>query len=180
MSKAHKSGWVSVVGNPNVGKSTLVNALVGEKMSIVTHKPQTTRHRITAIANDEDYQMVFSDTPGVIKPHYKMQEAMMKKVGEAMEDADIIMAMTDTEENGFSQDVINRLRGAKVPIIAVLNKVDLKKQDETARKFEFVKTQLKSKELIVVSALHGFNVPELKKMLISYLPEGEPFFPKEQ
>src|SRR3984957_5582478 len=160
MDKKHKTGWISVVGNPNVGKSTLVNALVGEKLSIVTHKPQTTRHRITAIANEPDYQMVFSDTPGVIKPHYKMQEAMMKKVGEAMEDADIIMAMTDTEENGFSLDVINRLNGAKVPIIVVLNKVDLKKQEETAQKLELIKTQLKYKELLVTSALHGFNVPE--------------------
>ncbi len=180
MDKKHKTGWISVVGNPNVGKSTLVNALVGEKLSIVTHKPQTTRHRITAIANEPEYQMVFSDTPGVIKPHYKMQEAMMKKVGEAMEDADIIMAMTDTEENGFSLDVINRLNGAKVPIIVVLNKVDLKKQEETAQKLELIKTQLKYKELLVTSALHGFNVPELKKILIGYLPEGEPFFPKEQ
>ncbi|MGP8217217.1 MAG: GTPase Era [Bacteroidia bacterium] len=180
MNKTHKTGWISVVGNPNVGKSTLVNALVGEKLSIVTHKPQTTRHRITAIANDTDYQMVFSDTPGVIKPHYKMQEAMMKRVGEAMEDADIIMAVTDVEENGFSPDVILKLQNAKVPVIAILNKVDLKKQEDAMQKLELIKTQLKPKELLAVSALHGFHVPELKNMLIGYLPEGEPFFPKEQ
>jgi len=180
MSNKHKSGWVSVVGNPNVGKSTLVNALVGEKLSIVTHKPQTTRKRITAIANGPDYQMVFSDTPGVLKPHYKMQEAMMQKVGEALEDADVIMAVTDTEENGFSPDLLTKLQYAKVPVIAVLNKVDLKAQDETARKLEFIKAQLNSKELLVVSALRDFNIKELKNMLLGYLPEGEPFYPKDQ
>jgi len=180
MSKTHKSGWVSVVGNPNVGKSTLVNALVGEKLSIVTHKPQTTRKRITAILNDEDYQMVFSDTPGMIKPHYKMQEAMMQKVGEALEDADIIMAVTDTEEMGFSAGLIAKLQYAKVPVIAVLNKADLKKPDETAKKLELIKSQLNSKELIMVSATHDFNVKELKKILLQYLPEGEAFYPKDQ
>ncbi len=180
MKNAEKSGWVSVIGSPNVGKSTLVNALVGEKLSIVTHKPQTTRKRITAIANGPDFQMVFSDTPGVLKPHYKMQEAMMQKVGEAMEDADIIMAMTDVEENGFNEELVKRLQHVKVPIIAVLNKVDLKKPEETAAKIELIKTQLKSRELIMVSALHDFNVKELKKILVSMLPEGEPFFPKDQ
>lgn len=176
----HRSGWVSVVGNPNVGKSTLVNALVGEKMSIVTHKPQTTRKRITAIANGPDYQMVFSDTPGVLKPHYKMQEAMMAKVGEALEDADIIMAVTDTEENGFDPELLKRLQHVKVPIVAVLNKVDLKAQDETAKKLEVIRAQLKFQDLIVVSALHNFNVDELKKLLLSRLPEGEAFYPKDQ
>ncbi len=180
MDKKDKSGWVSVVGNPNVGKSTLVNALVGEKMSIVTHKPQTTRKRITAIANGPDYQMVFSDTPGVLKPHYKMQEAMMQKVGEALEDADVILAVTDTEENGFSADLLTKLQYAKVPVIAVLNKVDLKKPEATAAKLEFIKSQLKSKELLMVSATHDFNVKELKNMLLGYLPVGEPFYPKDQ
>jgi GTP-binding protein Era len=178
MDKKDKSGWVSVVGNPNVGKSTLVNALVGEKMSIVTHKPQTTRKRITAIANGPDYQMVFSDTPGVLKPHYKMQEAMMQKVGEALEDADVILAVT--EENGFSADLLTKLQYAKVPVIAVLNKVDLKKPEATAAKLEFIKSQLKSKELLMVSATHDFNVKELKNMLLGYLPVGEPFYPKDQ
>lgn len=180
MNKIDKSGWISVVGSPNVGKSTLVNALVGEKLSIVTHKPQTTRKRITAIANGPDYQMVFSDTPGVLKPHYKMQEAMMQKVGEALEDADIIMAVTDTEENGFNEELVKRLKHVKVPLIAVLNKVDLKKPEETASKLELIRTQLNAKAVIMVSALHNFNVKELKAILVDTLPEGEPFYPKDQ
>lgn len=179
MNKSHKSGWVSVVGNPNVGKSTLVNALVGEKLSIVTHKPQTTRHRITAIANDADYQIVFSDTPGVIKPHYKMQEAMMQKVGEALEDADVIMAVTDTEENGFPEELLPKLKHAKVPVIVVLNKIDLSNQDEAAKKLEALKEAINPKQLIVVSALKEFNIKELKKLIVEYLPEGEPFYPKD-
>lgn len=179
MNKIDKSGWVSVVGSPNVGKSTLVNALVGEKLSIVTHKPQTTRKRITAIANGPDYQMVFSDTPGVLKPHYKMQEAMMQKVGEALEDADIIMAVTDTEERGFDEELVKRLKHVKVPLVLVLNKVDLKKPEETVVKLEYIKAQLGDKDIMMVSALHNFNVKELKKILIDKLPEGQPYFPKE-
>lgn len=176
----HKSGWVSVVGSPNVGKSTLVNALVGEKLSIVTHKPQTTRHRITAIANGDNYQIVFSDTPGVLKPNYKMQEAMMKKVGEALEDADVIMAVTDVEEKYFEKDLFEKLKRTKVPVIVVLNKIDLSQQEETGKKLELLKEQLNPAAIIAVSALHSFNVRELKELLISHLPEGEPFYPKDQ
>ena len=176
----HKSGWVSVVGSPNVGKSTLVNALMGEKLSIVTNKPQTTRHRITAIANGDDYQMVFSDTPGVLKPHYKMQEAMMKRVGEALEDADVIMAVTDVEEKYFEKELFEKLKKTKVPVIAVLNKLDLGEQEETGRKLELLKEQLNPTAIIAVSALHNFNIKELKNLLLSHLPEGEPFYPKDQ
>jgi GTPase len=175
-----KSGWVSVVGSPNVGKSTLVNSLMGEKLSIVTAKPQTTRHRITAIANGEDYQMVFSDTPGVLKPNYKMQEAMMKRVGEAMEDADIIMAVTDVEEKYFPQELFEKLKRSKLPVIVVLNKLDLGQQDETGRKLELLNEQIKPTAIIAVSALVNFNVRELKNLLISHLPEGEPYYPKDQ
>ncbi|HXB12742.1 MAG TPA: GTPase Era, partial [Bacteroidia bacterium] len=175
-----KSGWVSVVGNPNVGKSTLVNALIGEKLSIVTHKPQTTRRRITAIANGDDYQMVFSDTPGVIKPHYKMQEAMMKTVGEAFEDADIIMAVIDASEQELQPDLQKKLKYVKQPLILVLNKIDLKKQDEVAKKLQELQALFNPKELIAVSALDGFGIDALKQLLISYLPEGEPFFEKDQ
>lgn len=178
--KMHKSGWISVVGSPNVGKSTLVNALVGEKLSIVTNKPQTTRHRITAIANGDDYQMVFSDTPGVLKPHYKMQEAMMKRVGEALEDADVIMAVTDVEEKYFEQGLFEKLKRTKVPVIVVLNKIDLGQQEETGRKLELLNQQLKPAAIIAVSALHNFNIKELKNLLINHLPEGESYYPKDQ
>src|ERR1700722_10862528 len=176
----HKSGWVSVVGSPNVGKSTLVNALMGEKLSIVTAKPQTTRHRITAIANGDDYQMVFSDTPGVLKPHYKMQEAMMKRVGEAMNDADVLMAVTDVEEKYFPKELFDNLKKTKVPVIVVLNKIDLGEQEETGKKLELLKEQLNPTAIIAVSALHNFNIKELKNLLLSHLPEGEPFYPKDQ
>jgi len=176
----HKSGWVSVVGSPNVGKSTLVNALMGEKLSIVTNKPQTTRHRITAIANGDDYQMVFSDTPGVLKPHYKMQEAMMKRVGEALEDADVIMAVTDVEEKYFQKELFDKLKHTKVPVVVVLNKLDLGEQEETGRKLELLKEQVNPAAIIAVSALHNFNIKELKNLLLGYLPEGEPFYPKDQ
>jgi GTP-binding protein Era len=175
-----KSGWVSVVGSPNVGKSTLVNALMGEKLSIVTAKPQTTRHRITAIANGEDYQMVFSDTPGVLKPHYKMQEAMMKRVGEAMEDADVIMAVTDVEEKYFPQELFDKLKRSKLPVIVVLNKLDLGQQEETGRKLELLKEQIQPSAIIAVSALLNFNIKELKSLLVGHLPEGEPYYPKDQ
>jgi len=163
-----------------VGKSTLVNALMGEKLSIVTNKPQTTRHRITAIANGEDYQMVFSDTPGVLKPHYKMQEAMMKKVGEALDDADVILAVTDVEEKYFERELFEKLKRTKLPVVAVLNKLDLGEQEETGRKLELLKEQLNPTAIIAVSALHNFNIKELKNLLIGLLPEGEPFYPKDQ
>ncbi len=178
--KAHKSGWVSVVGSPNVGKSTLVNELIGEKLSIVTNKPQTTRHRITAIANGDDYQMVFSDTPGVLRPSYKMQEAMMKRVGEALEDADVIMAVTDVSEKYFEQGLFEKLKRTKVPVIVVLNKIDLGEQDITARKLELLKEQIKPTAIIATSALHNFNIRELKELLLSHLREGEPYYPKDQ
>src|SRR5580698_6187449 len=176
----HKSGWISIVGSPNVGKSTLVNALMGEKLSIVTNKPQTTRHRITAIANGDDYQMVFSDTPGVLKPHYKMQEAMMKRVGEAMEDADVIMAVTDVEEKYFPQELFDKLKRSKLPVIVVLNKLDLGQQEETGRKLELLKEQIQPSAIIAVSALLNFNIKELKSLLVGHLPEGEPYYPKDQ
>lgn len=176
----HKSGWVSVVGSPNVGKSTLVNALMGEKLSIVTNKPQTTRHRITAICNGDDFQMVFSDTPGVLKPTYKMQEAMMKRVGEALEDADVIMAVIDISEKYFPQELFQKLKHTKLPTIVVLNKIDLGDQETTARKLELLKEQINPTAIIATSALHNFNIRELKELLIKQLPEGEPYYPKDQ
>jgi len=176
----NKSGWVSVVGNPNVGKSTLVNALVGEKMSIVSHKPQTTRKRVTAIANGEGYQMVFSDTPGVIKPHYKMHEAMMKLVGDAFEDADIILAVIDAAEEEIHPDLLKKLKYVKQPLVVVLNKIDLLKQEEVAKKLEGLKNLISSKVLYAISAKDGFGVKELKQTLIDNLPEGEPYFETDQ
>ncbi len=175
-----KSGWISVVGSPNVGKSTLVNALMEQKLSIVTHKPQTTRHRITAIDNGPGYQMMFSDTPGVLKPHYKMQQAMMKRVGEALEDADIIMAVTDVEENHFPQELVEKLKQSKLPLVIVMNKMDLGKQEETGKKIELLKEQLNPAHIIATSALHNFNIKELKGLLLFHLPEGEPFYPQDQ
>jgi GTP-binding protein Era len=175
-----KSGWISVVGNPNVGKSTLVNALVGEKLSIVTAKPQTTRKRITAIANGEGYQMVFSDTPGVIKPHYKMHEAMMRMVGEAFEDADIIMLVIDATEKEIHPDLLKRLKHLKQPLVVVLNKIDIGKQEEIKLKFDELKKELNPLEIFSISALQGFGVKELKETLVKNLPVGQPFFEQDQ
>ncbi len=175
-----KAGWVSIVGNPNVGKSTLVNAFIGEKLSIVTHKPQTTRRLITAIANGSGYQIVFSDTPGVIKPHYKMQEAMMKFVGEAFEDADLILLLTDVTESEIQPGLISRLKKTKIPVIAALNKIDLENQETVTKKIAELETLLNPKEIIPISALHGFGVEALKRIILNYLPEGEPYFDTEQ
>lgn len=175
-----KSGWISIVGNPNVGKSTLLNALLGEKVSIVTHKPQTTRKRFNAILNGENYQMVFSDTPGVLKPHYKMQETMLRRVGEALHDADILLAVTDVKENGFDEWLLQRLKSSDIPIIAVLNKLDISSQEDAAKKLEFIKATLNPKELIAISAFTGFHVRELHDILLKYLSEGEPYFPVDQ
>ncbi|NNM95596.1 MAG: GTPase Era [Bacteroidia bacterium] len=175
-----KAGWVSVVGNANVGKSTLVNALVGEKLSIVTHKPQTTRRRITAISNGSGYQIVFADTPGVIKPRYKMQEAMMKSVGEAFQDADVLMLVTDTIETDLQPGLLDRLKKTNKPVILAFNKIDLEKQETVNKKVEVLKNLVKPKEIVPVSALHSYGIEELKKILLDYLPEGDPFFDKEQ
>ena len=163
----HKAGFVNIVGNPNVGKSTLMNRLVGEKISIITSKSQTTRHRIKGIVNTDDYQIVFSDTPGVVKPSYKMQEYMLEFSKSALVDADIILYVTDVVENIEKN-------------LDFINKIDLTTQEKLEALFDKWKSLIPRAEIFPLSATENFNVDNLYKRIVELLPEGEPFFPKDE
>ncbi|HCT29765.1 MAG TPA: GTPase Era [Bacteroidales bacterium] len=177
---SHKSGFVNIIGNPNVGKSTLMNALVGERISIITKKAQTTRHRIMGIVNGDDYQIVYSDTPGVLRPAYKLQESMMRFVESALDDADVILYITDTYESpNKNQDFLNRIQNLGVPIILVINKVDLTNQEMVEQKVELWSKLLPKARILPVSALHGFNTDGLTTMIKEALPEGPEYFSKD-
>lgn len=182
MEKEHKSGFVNIIGRPNVGKSTLMNALVGEEMSIVTHKPQTTRHRIFGILSGEDFQIVFSDTPGIIKdPKYRMQKQMNSFVDGSFEDADMILFVVYPGEHFDDDDpIFHKLKNSEVPAILVINKADLSQQellrtlkDEWAKKFDF-------HDILIVSALHKFNTDGLRNLILSLLPNGPEYYPKDE
>ncbi|PKP34822.1 MAG: GTPase Era [Bacteroidetes bacterium HGW-Bacteroidetes-15] len=177
---AHKSGFVNIIGNPNVGKSTLMNALVGERLSIITSKAQTTRHRIMGIVNGEDFQIVYSDTPGVLKPAYKLQESMMRFVMSALEDADVILYITDTQETpNKNEEFLETLRKQKVPIILVINKVDLSNQGKLEGIVEEWHQLLPTATIIPASALHKFNLDIIMSNILKHLPESPEFFPKD-
>ncbi|HPD95889.1 MAG: GTPase Era [Bacteroidales bacterium] len=177
---SHKSGFVNIIGNPNVGKSTLMNKLVGENLSIVTSKAQTTRHRIMGIVNSDDYQIVYSDTPGILKPAYKLQEAMMRFVENALEDADVILYITDMVETpNKNQEFLDKLQQLNVPIILAINKVDLSNQDNVVVLMEQWRAVLPKATVIPISALHSFNVDELTKLIVEKLPEGPEYFSKD-
>ena len=177
---AHRSGFVNIIGNPNVGKSTLMNALVGERLSIITSKAQTTRHRIMGIVNGEDFQIVYSDTPGVLKPAYKLQESMMRFVKEALEDADVILYITDTQETpNKNQEFLDSLCKHNVPIILVINKVDLSDQSKLETMVQMWQNMLPSAMIIPTSALHKFNLDIIFNAILKNLPEGPEFFPKD-
>ncbi len=177
----HKSGFVNIVGNPNVGKSTLMNRLVGEKISIITSKSQTTRHRIKGIVNGEDYQIVFSDTPGVVKPSYKMQECMLEFSKSALTDADIILYVTDVVEDiRKNEDFIEKVNQNEAPVLLVLNKIDLTNQEKLEELYDQWKQLIPRAEIFPISATENFNVDNLYKRIITLLPEGEPFFPKDE
>ncbi len=176
----HKSGFVNIIGNPNVGKSTLMNALVGEKISIITKKAQTTRHRIMGIVNGEDFQIVYSDTPGVLKPAYKLQESMMRYVESALDDADVILYITDTYESpNKNQEFLDRIQNLSAPIILVINKVDLTTQEKVTVLVDSWSKMLPKARVLPVSALHGFNTEGLVSMIKEILPEGPEYFSKE-
>ena len=177
----HKAGFVNIVGNPNVGKSTLVNRLVGEKISIITSKSQTTRHRIKGIVNTDDYQIVFSDTPGVVKPSYKMQEYMLEFSKSALVDADIILYVTDVVENiEKNLDFIDKVNKSDIPVLLVINKIDLTTQEKLEALFDKWKSLIPRAEIFPLSATENFNVDNLYKRIVELLPEGEPFFPKDE
>ncbi|WP_046403566.1 GTPase Era [Odoribacter sp. N15.MGS-14] len=177
----HKAGFVNIVGNPNVGKSTLMNRLVGEKISIITSKSQTTRHRIKGIVNTDDYQIVFSDTPGVVKPSYKMQEYMLEFSKSALVDADIILYVTDVVENiEKNLDFIDKVNKSDIPVLLVINKIDLTTQEKLEALFDKWKSLIPQAEIFPLSATENFNVDNLYKRIVELLPEGEPFFPKDE
>jgi GTP-binding protein Era len=176
----HKSGFVNIIGNPNVGKSTLMNVLLGEKLSIVTSKAQTTRHRILGIVNTEEYQIIYSDTPGILKPHYKMQEAMMGFVKTAIDDADMILYVTDVIETiDKNQEYITKVNNSQVPVILVINKIDLCKNEGLPQLIETWKGLMPRAEIVPVSALEKFNVENLFNGIIELLPEGPAYFAKD-
>ena len=176
----HKSGFVNIIGNPNVGKSTLMNALVGEKLSIITSKAQTTRHRIMGIVSSEDFQIVYSDTPGILKPSYKLQESMMKFVTGAVADADVILYVTDTVERGErSAEIIDRIRQSGVPAIVVINKIDLTTPEALEALVDKWQAEIPGAQVVPTSAKENFNIEGLFKTILDLLPEGPAFYPKD-
>lgn len=176
----HKSGFVNIIGNPNVGKSTLMNALVGERLSIITSKAQTTRHRILGVVSGDDFQIVYSDTPGILKPAYKLQESMMKFVTGAVSDADVILYVTDTvEQSDRSADILERIRTSGIPTLVVINKIDLTTPEALETLVERWHGILPEAEIVPVSARERFNIEGLFGKILEVLPEGPAFYPKD-
>ena len=177
---AHKAGFVNIIGNPNVGKSTLMNQLVGERLSIVTSKAQTTRHRILGIVNEDDYQIVFSDTPGIIKPGYKLHEKMMSFVKTALSDADVLLFITDVyEEELKDENILKILNKVDVPILGLINKVDQVDEERVVSLLDKWKKTIPKAELLPISALHNFNVDIVLARIKELLPESPPYYPKD-
>ncbi|MBO4740979.1 MAG: GTPase Era [Bacteroidales bacterium] len=180
MEKKHKAGFVNIVGNPNVGKSTLMNALVGEQLSIITSKAQTTRHRIMGIVNGEDFQIVYSDTPGIVNPHYKLHESMMGFVDSALQDADLFLLVTEVGETLKNQDTLQKIIKSKVPIILVINKIDTSDQETILKKIEYWQNQIPRATIIPASATEKFNIDKIFDKIMELLPENPPYFPKDE
>ena len=176
----HKSGFVNIIGNPNVGKSTFMNELIGQKLSIITNKAQTTRHRIIGILNDENYQIVFSDTPGVIHPEYKLQESMMKSVNSAFIDADILIYMLEVGEKELkNKSLFERIKKSNLPLIILLNKIDLKDQEFVSNEILLWKEVFKNAYIFPISALNNFNLQNVKDKIIELLPISPPYYSKD-
>lgn len=177
----HKSGFVNIIGNPNVGKSTLMNALIGQNLSIITNKAQTTRHRIKGILSDENYQIVFSDTPGIIKPAYKLQESMMQYVKSAFQDADVILYVVEIGEQSLKdKDVFEKIKKFKIPLIILLNKIDLVTQEKVLIEIENWKNKFSDAVILPISALNGFNINEIINSIVELLPFSPPYYSKEE
>ncbi len=178
---SHRAGFVNIIGNPNVGKSTLMNAFVGEKLSIITSKAQTTRHRILGIVNGDDFQVLFSDTPGIIKPAYELQESMMDFVKSAFEDADILVYMVEIGEKALKDEAFfNKITNSKIPILLLLNKIDTSDQEQLEEQVQLWTEKVPNAEIYPISALQSFNVKEVFHRIVELLPESPPFYPKDQ
>ncbi|MFS4483845.1 GTPase Era [Hyunsoonleella sp. 2307UL5-6] len=178
---SHKAGFVNIIGNPNVGKSTLMNAFVGEKLSIITSKAQTTRHRILGIVNGDDFQVVLSDTPGIIKPAYQLQASMMDFVKSAFEDADILIYMVEIGEQNLKDEAFfNKITNSKIPVILLLNKIDTSNQEQLEDQVQLWSQKVPNAEIFPISALRGFNVKEVFNRILDLLPESPAFYPKDQ
>lgn len=176
----HKAGFVNIIGNPNVGKSTLMNAFVGEHLSIITSKAQTTRHRILGIVNGDDFQVVFSDTPGIIKPAYELQNAMMKFVTSAINDADILVYMIEIgEKSPKNEEIFQQIKQTDKPIIVLLNKIDKSTEDQVSKSVESWTEMLPNAEIYAISALNNFGIEEVFKKILEKLPESPAFYPKD-
>lgn len=176
----HKAGFVNIIGKPNAGKSTLSNALVGEQLSIITPKASTTRHRILGIVNTDDYQMVLSDTPGIIEPAYKLHESMMVAVKESIEDADVLIVLVDVTNPELKEEHLRLIASAKCPVILIVNKIDLSKPADVEKVIRELSAHIQPKEVFAISALHGLNPEGLLKQIAAYLPEHEAYYPKDQ
>lgn len=178
---AHKAGFVNIIGNPNVGKSTIMNALVGEKISIITQKMQTTRHRIKGIVSGDDFQIVYSDTPGILKPNYKLQETMMKFVDSALIDADVILFVTDVIETpGKNPEYIEKVRKSNVPVIVLINKIDLSNQDAVMKLYKHWNEVFPGATVYLISAQEKFNIEPIFDRILELLPEAPPYFGKDE
>ena len=176
----HKSGFVNIIGNPNVGKSTLMNALVGEKLSIITSKAQTTRHRIMGIVNGDDFQIVYTDTPGIVNPHYKLHEQMMGFVGSALQDADLFLLVTEVGETLKNQKILDNVISSDIPVILIINKVDTSDQATVVQKIDYWQKQIPRAHVVPCSATEGFNVDKIFDLIMDLLPENPPYFPKDE
>ncbi|MGD0710724.1 MAG: GTPase Era [Bacteroidales bacterium] len=176
---SHKAGFVNIIGNPNVGKSTLMNSLLGEKLSIITPKAQTTRHRILGILNEDDYQIVFSDTPGILEPHYKLHESMMKFVESAFEDADLFILVTEAGEEFNNTVFLERIAKLNIPVLVLVNKIDISSQEAVEKLLSEWSKCIPNAEIMPVSALLKFNLEKVSDWIIANLPENPPFFSKE-
>lgn len=176
----HKSGYVAIVGKPNAGKSTLMNQILGTKLSITTHKPQTTRHQIVGIHSEENAQVIFLDTPGIINPKYELQKAMMRFVEKAEKDADIVLFIVEADEDRIPDYAYEQLKNLRKPVLLIINKVDTKEQPEVEKLSEELNQKFDFKDTVFVSALNGFGVKSLIESIINALPPGPPFYPKDE
>ncbi len=177
----HKAGFVNIIGNPNVGKSTLMNAFVGERLSIITSKAQTTRHRILGIVNGDDFQMILSDTPGIIKPAYELQRSMMGFVRSAFEDADVLLYLVELGEKQLKDEAFfNKITSAKIPVLLLINKIDKGNEEMLNEALELWQEQVPNAEVFAISALENFGVQEVFQRILQILPESPPFYSKDQ